>query len=368
MNMDNNINLQVKKSARNSGVEIIRIIAMLMIIMSHIYGKNSGEEFAGFPQAVYVFTQSFFNAGLGVIIFMLISGYFLIQLSEKRLTKMISMTWCCSVFSMIIGIVISKLTNGDISLKSILTHLIPISSRYYWYISCYICVMILAPFLNKAINAMSKKDFEKLILAMLVIFYLVPTFLYFDVMGDRGKGLITMISAYFIGAYLSKYRLPLNKNKAVILLIIDFIFTFIGNYAATLVRSETSYPFSRECTVTTLLAGVLILHLATESHFENKIINALSSKTLYIYIVSGTITNIISRLELTDKYKDCIWLVFLMLAISIAVFAVCWLLSLVLQYPAMLMSNILLKFIEFAKTLFTKITKRFITSNEGSDR
>lgn len=365
--MKNYTDLQTKKSARNSNVEIVRIIAMLMIIASHVYGTNSGEEFQKFPQAVFVLTQSVFHAGLGVIIFMLISGYFLINFSEKRLTKMVSMTWCCSVFSVILGIIVDKLSNNGISLMGIVRHLIPISSRYYWYISCYICVMILAPFLNKAINAISKKDFQKLIIAMLAIFYIMPTFLYFDIMDDKGKGLVTMISAYFIGAYLSKYRISLDKNKAVILLIITFIITFIGNYAATLVRGETSYPFSRECTITTLFAGVLILHIATEKTCENKIINNLSSKTLYVYIISGTITSIISGFEITTKYKDCIWLVFLILAISTAVFAVCYLLSLVLQYPAKLLDIILLKFIEQIQVLFTKITKRLNISNEGTN-
>ncbi|MCM1285852.1 MAG: acyltransferase [Acetobacter sp.] len=364
--MKNSNDLTAKKKARNSNIEIVRIFAMLMIIASHIYGTNSGEEFQKLPQVIFVFTQSVFSAGLGVIIFMLISGYFLINSSAKRLTKMISMTWCCSVFAMIVGIVVNKLTNENISLMSIVKHIIPISSRYYWYISCYICVMILAPFFNKAINAMSKKDFQKLIIAMLAIFYIMPTFLYFDIMNDRGKGLVTMISAYFIGAYLSKYRIQLNKNKAAVLLLITFAVTFVGNYAATLVRGETSYPFSRECTITTLAAGILILHIATENTYENRVINALSSKTLYIYIISGTVTNIISRFEITTKYQESIWLVFLMLAMSIAVFALCYLLALVLQYPALLLDKILYSFIEKVTPYINKISNKIGIKNENS--
>lgn len=345
----------LKKSARNSNIEIVRILAMLMIILSHIYGKNSGEEFSGIYQTIFVFTASVFNGGLGVIIFMLISGYFLIHYSTQRLTKIISMTLCCSVCSLIIDIIYNRAIGiTDISLMNVLRHIIPISSRYYWYMSCYVCVMVLAPFFNKAIHALSKKDFEKLILVMLAVFYILPTFLYYDIMNDRGKGLVTMISAYFIGAYLSKYRLPIDRKKSAVLLTAVFLFIFAGNYAATLVRGETSYPFSRECTITTLIAAILIIQIATEKSSVNKGINAIASKTLYIYILSGCLTNIISKYSVTEKYSTAIWLVFLTFAMSCAVFALCYLLSLVLQYPAMLADKLMFRLIEWVKTILFK--------------
>lgn len=102
-------NTVLKKKTRNSSFEILRLAAMLMIIVSHIYaGTQGGEQFSTANKVIYILTNSLFGAGLGVIIFMLLSGYFLIKFSEQKLFKFISMTWVCSVFSLIIAIVYSN--------------------------------------------------------------------------------------------------------------------------------------------------------------------------------------------------------------------------------------------------------------------
>lgn len=99
-------NTVLKNKTRNSSFEILRLAAMLMIIVSHIYaGTQGGEQFSTANKVIYILTNSLFGAGLGVIIFMLLSGYFLIKFSEQKLFKFISMTWVCSVFSLIIAIV-----------------------------------------------------------------------------------------------------------------------------------------------------------------------------------------------------------------------------------------------------------------------
>lgn len=78
-------NTVLKKKTRNSSLEILRLAAMLMIIVSHIYaGTQGGEQFSTANKVIYILTNSLFGAGLGVIIFMLLSGYFLIKFSEQK--------------------------------------------------------------------------------------------------------------------------------------------------------------------------------------------------------------------------------------------------------------------------------------------
>lgn len=185
-------NTVLKKKTRNSSFEILRLAAMLMIIVSHIYaGTQGGEQFSTANKVIYILTNSLFGAGLGVIIFMLLSGYFLIKFSEQKLFKFISMTWVCSVFSLIIAIVFSLITKTPlfsiITKISVLKRFVPLSTNEYWYLSAYVCLLLLSPFINKAINAVSKKSFTILVSIIVFCFFMLPSILYFDIMGDKGK-------------------------------------------------------------------------------------------------------------------------------------------------------------------------------------
>jgi len=248
-------NTVLKKKTRNSSFEILRLAAMLMIIVSHIYaGTQGGEQFSTANKVIYILTNSLFGAGLGVIIFMLLSGYFLIRFSEQKLFKFISMTWVCSVFSLIIAIVFSLITKTPlfsiITKISVLKRFVPLSTNEYWYLSAYVCLLLLSPFINKAINAVSKKSFTILVSIIVFCFFLLPSILYFDIMGDKGKGLITMISCYLIGAYFSKYKINFKKKTLLTALCISYfistVLNFLSSFFSVKLSSEhgsVAYPF-----------------------------------------------------------------------------------------------------------------------------
>ncbi len=80
----NNSNIvDAKKSKRNSNLELLRIIAMLLIVAHHfgIYaiGYSNGNSLSDYYNAV------FYSFGkVGVVLFMMISAYFLCDRSVKR--------------------------------------------------------------------------------------------------------------------------------------------------------------------------------------------------------------------------------------------------------------------------------------------
>ncbi|MCH5315958.1 MAG: acyltransferase [Eubacterium sp.] len=355
------------KSLRNSNIEIVRILAMLMIIFSHLYATNSGENYTGVQLIIFEFAISVFHSGLGVVLFMVISGYFLIRYSQKKLTQLLAITWSCSAFALVIEFVLSRFGIGSCSLSHAIHRLTPITSKYYWYVSCYAFLMILSPFINKAIDKLKKRDFTNLVIILLVLFYVLPTFLYTDIMGDRGKGLITMVCSYFIGAYIAKYNIQISKKKAIIGAIGLSIFTFAGNMAATLVRGEASYPFSRECSLTTIVIAVLIILAASKEEYYNKVVNSLASRGIYIYMLGCFTTGIISKFEVIINLTDKLWLLPFSLILSIAVFLFAYLLSYVIEYPAKLVDFIITKIWSIIENLLKKICTKFGLKYENFD-
>lgn len=364
--MDSTVNSQQGgkniKKARNTNVEIVRILAAFMVIVSHIFtGTDGGKSFKGISQVICVFFQSTLNGNLGVMLFMVISGYYLIKCTRKKVVNMIAITWCCSIFSLIMRLSFIESYRDSVSLTSIAASLIPTSSGYYWYMSCYVCLMILSPFINKAIDKISRSDYTKLIIAMIVLFFALPTFVYFDIMGDKGKGLITMVCAYFIGAYLAKYKIEISTKKGILGIAVLTLITFAGNMAASFVRKGvTSYPFSRECTLTVLGTAVLIVLLATKSRRSNKFINTVSSRVIYVYLIGGVLTSLITKNGLFEPYYNKIWYALLVLASAVGIYIASTLVSYVVGLFVKLLNLIINKVVDIAESIFFKLKRKVL--------
>lgn len=160
---------------RNSSIEILRILAMLGIVIMHTNGSVM-EHSVGWNQIWTQIENGIFNAGVSV--FVLISGYFGIRRGKKKLIDLeISV-----IFYAIASAIIGYLLNGE-SLLQILKAFIPLSTNCYWFMTCYILLMLFAPYLNYAIDSMNKKQFTQLLISMTLVFVVAPTVLYYSVLG-----------------------------------------------------------------------------------------------------------------------------------------------------------------------------------------
>lgn len=75
----------MKKSIRMSNIEILRIISIIMIIMHH-YVLNTEAIYTEKSLNYYISHFFFIGGKLGVNVFVLISGYFLVN-KKKSLKK-----------------------------------------------------------------------------------------------------------------------------------------------------------------------------------------------------------------------------------------------------------------------------------------
>jgi hypothetical protein len=279
---------------------------------------------------------------------MLITGYFGAHLSVKRFNKIYSIIYICSITSLIIGAFFETPT-----LMLILKHLIPVTSKRWWYASCYIFTLLLSPFLDLLAEKMNKKTFQALLLTLISLFYILPTFLYFDIMEDKGKGLVHMIVIYLLGRYLRKYPIKINNKKLLIALVLIIAFCCVGNVTATFVRGATSWPFSRDCTITTLAIALISFLIALNTSFYSKSINTIASTTLYMFLLSlyKVFKNFIPIESLASSkiyVLACIGYTLMILIISFIV-------AEILKYPAMLIEKIL----EFVENLAVKIFNKY---------
>ena len=207
--------IEVKQ--RDSSLELLRIVSMLLIIVHHyaVHGFLLKGEFAIFPLTLNKLIILFLSLGgkVGVNCFVLISSYYLVD-SKIKLRKILEIFLKVIFYSWIVLLLLYILkynyliAGGSIIIikefiKAILSPL-----KGYWFISCYLLLYISSPVLNKLINQLDKNEFKILISTMLIIFCCLKSIginLYYS-------NYIWFILLYFISSYI-KREISLSKIK-----------------------------------------------------------------------------------------------------------------------------------------------------------
>ena len=148
---------------RNSSIELLRIIFMLLIMTIHVYAHGSELIY----KWIYslggnintAWNLSIFSIGiLGVTGFMFISGYYGIHTKKKGVLHILIITF---FYALVLGIPFDKLNLGG--LISIV-----FGFDMWWFVSCYVFLMLLAPFIEEGINKLSKRQFQLLLAGMFI--------------------------------------------------------------------------------------------------------------------------------------------------------------------------------------------------------
>lgn len=177
---------------RNSNMELLRICSIFGIVLMHTV------DAMGLPQEGWRLFGSIFISSvcdIGVTCFVLISGYFGIKWNGKKMLSLATMVWTYSI----LGLFVSYLTGESLSVEDLIKSILPIVSRKWWFITCYFWLAMLSPWLNQIPIRMEKKELEKLLGVFLLLFSVIPTFLYFEIMQDADRGMAHMIMMYLIG-------------------------------------------------------------------------------------------------------------------------------------------------------------------------
>ena len=195
-------------------MDLLRILSMGLIVLLHecVYGgllelpTGNADLPATMMWFVYALTYVAVNC------YVLISGYFQCTQSFKlsRLLKVATTVWFYSWGIMVLMVVFG---GEKLSLYYMLKHLLPISFDQYWFITTYIGLCLLTPFLNQFIQSITKKQH---FFAIVVMLFLLG--LWRDVLPTNGSPVFDnasyclplFVELYLIAAYI---RLHVDVQK-----------------------------------------------------------------------------------------------------------------------------------------------------------
>lgn len=219
-----------------------------------------------------------------------------------------------------------------IDYEQLIECLLPFSHSAYWFLTDYILLMILSPFLNRLIKSLTKEKFLGLLILVLVIWSIIPTFIgikSFDI-----NDLIWFIVLYLIGSFIRLHiDIPKLKMKKLLLalfasLTILFVVSCIANIYTNFELVKPLYKtLFHENNILMIFSSILILLIfLRRKSFSNRYINYISGSVLGIYMIHD---NILLRkyiwegiFHVSSYYNSNNFLI-VMMVIIITVFASC---------------------------------------------
>lgn len=144
--------------SRNSNLELLRIIAMALIVLFHygIHG-NSEQIFSADFSLNQTFTYFFCSWGLvGVYCFFYISFWFLQNSNKVSVAKIAKLYFTVVLIDMIVCFI--NMAGGyEISVGRVVRCLLAPINSTYWFVTVYLIIYVLNPWLMILIKHLSDK-------------------------------------------------------------------------------------------------------------------------------------------------------------------------------------------------------------------
>jgi len=232
--MANEAVTKMNKKQRSVGLDVLRCIAMMMVVGLHYLGKgellpdmmkseswNATGIIAWALEAVCI---------VAVNVYMLISGYLLCK-SHFKLSRLISLyiqLWTYSVGVGMLAYLTGLAPREELTTYKLLTLVLPVSMGHYWFMTAYVYFYLLLPLLGLAVKKMTQKQHKITVILLLLVFCVLKSVLPFKLeMDEEGYSFIWYAIMFLVASYIRLYRPKLiNRRSSAILMIVGMFGSF----------------------------------------------------------------------------------------------------------------------------------------------
>lgn len=270
---------------RDSNIELLRIVCMMFIVVHHrlVYGLYDipfvleGKGECDIISGSAIFLNGFCYIGANV--FVLISGYYGIKFKWRGL---LTLYLTCSFYAFITYLAAQwGLIESDGS--GLHRVLMPLSCRYWWFMTDYFILYLFSPLLNKAIEHLNKKEFIR----VLVLFTIANVYFGygFEVYNQNGYRVAQFVYLYCIAAYIRRYvnveRITQNKSFLTYFAcaLLFGALSILSHYMN--VPKFRSFAYHNPLLI---VASISFFIFFLGFHFKSKPVNWLAKGSLGIYL------------------------------------------------------------------------------------
>lgn len=292
----------MKSSGRIVGLDILRSIAILLVMVTHMFnytGMLSADTHTfnwGVSNMLHYFSM------ICVPLFLLLTGYLQShrEISVRHYSSIIPILISYFFISAVNAILMVRFfgmpefPDGS-GIKNLVMHIFDYTFGYAWYVEMYISLFMLIPFLNILFHALSKRK-QQYLIAILVIVTMLPAFLrsflvsgmYLRIMPDFLENMY-VITYYFIGAYIAEHK---PKPKRITCAAAGFAVLLFESVCCW-IFTDTEYAwwlFNSNASVTHAVTAVCVFLILYQVDFKNRpakfVISEISICSFEMYLIS----------------------------------------------------------------------------------
>lgn len=263
------------KKERESGVELLRVVAMSMILIVHFMTHAIGRR--TMAPGMYA-TLSPFVTG-GITLFFLITGWFGVKFKWRGILKFIWTIFLFSVINVLLCIGFDKMPDTQTLIDTVL---FPVSRGKYWFMQVYLGLLLTAPLLNAGLRELSLKDL-RIVTAVLTLFTVYSCGIGHNQCNTTGSTYMQGVYLYCLGYYLHRddtlyRRIPQWGCIAIYLLM-------KGGMAIWLRHDWTMINFLSYNSLPALIGEVALFLFFARLHFKSKFVNYLGAASFGCYLL-----------------------------------------------------------------------------------
>lgn len=337
----------MNNSTRNYGIDLLRMVAMFMVIILHMFGHGGllGAEEVSLINYVFI-------GGLEVAAFCAVNCYALVSgyvgvCSRFKLTNIVMLWFQVLTYTVGITVLFAVFKPDVVGTYEWISMFFPVSTQQYWYFTSYCCMFFFIPIVNVAMERLPKHIIQYTVMVFVVLFSVLPTVLSRDIfqIGSGYSGWWLLI-LYVIGAYIRKYGFLDKCTKLQLFGIYVFCVVLTGLYKCVvpnlpevgIVTFLHENQLLNYTSPTILLAGVSLLVLFSKLNVNAvacKMIGFLSPAAFGVYLIHDN--NLVRRNIMSQRLVDLAYLptwklMLVVIGIALAIYIVCSLIDLVRGY------------------------------------
>lgn len=201
----------VKARERQSSMELLRLVLMLLIVALHLNYLGIGlptqaeSQVAPFSTLMRVWAEQV--CACAVNAFVLLTGWFGLHRNWGRLWRNVLLR--CVVYGLLILLIAYVCGDDRVGYSSLCKTLLP--GGEYWFVVCYIGLWLLAPVLNAYVKVANARALWLTVVGLFVFQWLYG-WLYDAALLNGGYSIFSFVALYLLARAIRLYPLPFMRK------------------------------------------------------------------------------------------------------------------------------------------------------------
>ncbi len=324
---------------RNSNIELLRIIAMFMILAHHFIVHN-GYDVLKLPLGPErIFFQLVMAGGgkVGVVIFFSISAWFFLD-KEQTIRSNLKRVWIMErellFWSLILVTFYLVFDRADLGMKLMVKSVMPLSMGVWWYATAYAIFLALLPFLAKGLKALGREYHLALATTVLVIWGLTS---FIPGMVRISDGFLGFIYLFILISAYKWYMEPFTTRQVWLMIgtgLGFFLLYTCASITLSLLGHDMGIYITSDWRLPVIMVGFGMFLLFDRVTFHNRTINRIAQSAFAVYLITDYAASeklLWTRLfNLQDLYQQP-FAIPQILGILLAIYAACTLIDFIRQ-------------------------------------